>query len=335
MKTATPEQAADPIPPELEAYTAYQRRRGLSPVTIELRESLVLRLAAWLGERPLSSARAEDLRRYVAWRREQIGKVSQASEISYLKSFYSALHKLELIDEDPSLRLHSWRPESSRRPLTLQAVQALLTEANRPVGGAGPKCVALALRDRACLELLFATGMRASEVCASQVVDVDLGDGSILVRRAKGGGARRLPLPKPAVVALRRWVNEGRGKLLGQSADPGALFVSRFGTPLDTASLRVLVIRVGKRCGIKAFPHVFRRTLATELAAAGVSLPSIQKVLGHASLTMTSEYISVRDVQMRDALQAFVAQRPGCSKPLLVPGGVQCRLFREWQVPAA
>ena len=83
------------------------------------------------------------------------------------------------------------------------------------------------------------------------------------------------------------------------------------------------------------FPHLFRRTLATEMAANGVSLPSIQKVLGHASLSMTSDYVAVRTEHMRGALETLVQQRPRSHAEWRVGRGVQRRLFRGPQVPAA
>jgi len=188
--------------PELEAYGDDQRRRGCSPVTIRARARVVTAFARWLG-RPLKAATVADLRAFVASRRPHLAEASQATEISYLKSFYAALLELGWVAADPAEGLKSWRADSPRRPLSLLAVRALLLEASRSPGRTTPVHEALALRDRACLELLFATGVRASEPCAARVVDLDLEDASILVRRAKTGPSRRLPLLAPAVAALR------------------------------------------------------------------------------------------------------------------------------------
>ena len=146
---------------------------------------------------------------------------------------------------------------------------------------------------------------------------------------------KRLPLPQPTVAALRRYVDEGRPVLLGAGEDPGSLFLTRFGGALDRVSLRLLVQRVGERAGVAVFPHLFRRTLATELAYRKVSLPAIQKILGHASLSVTSEYVSVGDEQMRDALEESVGRRP--ERPEALPDRVhlQRRLFGGWQASAA
>ena len=153
------------------------------------------------------------------------------------------------------------------------------------------------------------------------------------MRRAKGGESRRLPLPRPTVEALRRYLLEGRSVLLGAKPDPGLLFLTRRGAPLGQANLRYRVVQIAARCGTKAFPHLFRRTLATELAEAGVALHSIQKVLGHAQISMTSEYVAVGIESMRAALEKFVGKRPAVA--LQVQVDLQSRLFNDWQAPAA
>lgn len=320
--------------PELDAFVEYQQVRNLSPVTIELRSRAIRHFAAWLG-RPLALASVADLRAYVAGRRDEIANSSQASEISYLKAFYSGLVELGLVDTNPADGIHSWKPVSNRQPLSLLCVRALLLEARRVRGTLTPRRKALAQRDRAALELLFATGMRASEVVATQVVDLDLEQGLVLVRRAKAGTSRRLPLPEPAVEALRSYVEEGRAVLLKTRTDPGSLLLGATGRALEQPGLGYMVKRVAKRCDTHAFPHLFRRTIATELARAGVSLPSIQKVLGHSSMSITSEYVTVHVDQMRSALEAVVSDRPACRPGAVKPLELQRRLFTACEVPAA
>jgi site-specific recombinase XerD len=258
------------------------------------------------------------------------------TEINYLQAFYAALLELGLVETNPAAGLKSWRPHSPRRPITLLGVRALLLEAARPQGPS-PERAAIALRNRGGLELLFATGMRASEVCAAQVVDLDLEDGSILVRRAKRGPGRRLPIPGPTIAALRAYLAEGRGILRRERADPGALFLTKHGTPLTCESLLALVKAIAKRAGVRvAFPHLFRRTLATELARVGVSLPVIQKVLGHAHLSTTGDYVEVSLDVMRAALDDLARQIPESQSGPSVPPNLQRSLFPPQRVaPAA
>ncbi len=324
-------------PPELLAYSEHQRLRNLSPVTIGARARVVRLLAAWLEGRSLSSAKLSDLRAFVASRRDQIASASQASEISYLKAFYAGLFELGLIETNPAVGLRSWRAHSTRRPISLLCVRALLLEASRTRGEPSARKLAAAQLDRACLELLFATGMRASEIVATRVVDLDLEEALVLVRRAKGGPSRRLPLPGPTIDALRAYLACGRGVLLGDKGDPGSLFLNRDGGELSQPCLGLLVGRVARRCEVRAHPHVFRRTLATELVRAGVSLPAVQKVLGHAQLTMTADYVDVRLDQMRVGLEAFARARPRSQAGAggsLVSVSVQSRLFARAQLLA-
>jgi integrase/recombinase XerD len=318
------------------AYAEQQKLKGLAPSTIRMRERVLRRFAAWLG-RPLRSARVADLRAFVASRRPGLAKASQVTEINYLQAFYAALHELGLVENNPAEGLKSWRTGSPRRPISLLCVRALLLEASRPQGKPSPQTPqreALALRDRACLELLFATGMRASEVCASRAVDLDLEDASILVRRAKRGPAQRLPLPGPTLEALRRYLAHGRALLRGDESDTGSLFLAREGGSLERGTLYALVKRVAKRAGVAACPHVFRRTLTTELARSGVSLPVIQKVLGHAHLSTTGDYVAVALEDMRVALDELARQLPG-SQTQVSPWNLQCRLFSARQSSAA
>lgn len=328
-------------PPELVAFEEQQVRRGLAPLTISARGRAVRRLAAWLAPRSLSQAGVADLRAFVASRRARLAAASQVTEINYLQAFYRALLELGRIDVDPSLGLRSWRTTSPRRPLGLRAVQALLAEAGReggePAGGNVPAALraALTLRDRACLELLFATGVRASELCAARTLDLDLEPGAFFVRRAKRGASRRLPLPAPSVAALRRYLEEARPALRGEREDPGALFLTRAGRPLTHASLTHLVKRASARADVPAYPHVFRRTLATEFARAGVALPVIQKVLGHAHLSTTGDYVEVSLDDMREALDELDRGLPRCHTADAVFDNLQCRLFAGWEVAAA
>jgi integrase len=150
------------------------------------------------------------------------------------------------------------------------------------------------------------------------------------VRRAKRGVSRRLPLPPSAVEALQRYLDEGRPLLVaGGRDDEGRLLLGVGGRPLGRDGIYERVRRVSARCGARTHPHAFRRTLATELARAGVSLPVIQDVLGHAHLSMTSSYVQVGVPEMRGALDALDRTRPESHR--VRPGrAVQKQLFAGW-----
>lgn len=339
------ETPTDGDPPELVAYVEHQRLRNLAPRTT------LRRLANWL-ERPLSEATPADLRAFLARPPRPIARVTHMGHVSILKAFYAALAELGWVEVSPALGLRCERVHSSRRPLSSERVRELLGEASqvRGVAGRGPTRweFAVAQRDRACLELLFGSGMRASEVAATRVVDLDLEEGSVLVRRAKRGKPRRIPLPEPAVRALRSYVEEGRAALVTgvdraksgcSPRDEGRLFLGARGRPFTRAGVLQLVRRVSGRCGTKTYPHALRRTLATELVRFGASLPAVQELLGHAHLTTTAEYVEVSLPDMREALDAF-DRRPPASHNVSGDGlallhKLQSQLFTEWQFSAA
>jgi site-specific recombinase XerD len=323
--------AADP--PEILAYVDHQRLAGLSPETIERRGGLLRTFADWL-DRPLVSATLADLRAFVASRRERVARSTHFSEVSHLKAFYAALVELGLLDESPAERLRCRSVHAPRPPLSLGRVRELLAESGELYQPATPQREALALRDQAVLELLFATGVRNSELRAIQITDVDLTEGSLFVRRAKRGESRRVPLPQPTIEVVRRYLFEGRAELLSPQGDPGHLILTRRGGPLTRTALRCLVRRVARRCGGHTYPHAFRTTIATELTRAGTPLLAVQKLLGHAHLTTTSYYVRVALDDMREAMEQVDSERPRCHKDRTILGNLQSRLFHDWQMTA-
>ena len=321
-------------PPELAPFVEQQRLRNLAVSTINARVQLVRRLAKWLPK-PLPEATLHDLRRFLASRRSEVAPATHFGNASTLRCFYAALVELGRLEESPAQGLEVRSTTSPRRPLSLDRVEQLLAEASRVQGEPTDAAQAVALRDRAAFELLFATGMRLSEIVAVNVVDVDMEDASILVRRAKRGDSRRIPLPAATVAAVRRYLREGRGVLQRDDADPGALLLNTRGGRLSRASLYQWVRAISLRCGAATYPHAFRRTIATQLARSGVSLPVIQEVLGHAHLSTTASYVGVEVEDMRGPLEALDRARlPGHTEPALLVN-LQRRLFDDWQSPAA
>ncbi|MCA8923027.1 MAG: tyrosine-type recombinase/integrase [Planctomycetes bacterium] len=321
-------------PPELHAFVELQLARNLSPRTIDWRTRFLRKFVGWL-EKPVRDATLPDLRRFLAERSREHAPATYFGHVSILKTLFTALCEEGWIQENPSLRLEVkavWRP---RDPLSMRLVQDMFALARRRVEQSRVRrgvARARAVRDLACLEVLFATGIRNSELRAIRVVDVELEQGSILVRRVKGGVHRRLPLTAGAVSALGTYLSEARPALVGSGADEEGelLFVRRGGAPLRSPDLVRIVSDLGARCGGHAYPHALRRTLATELVRAGVSLPAVQKVLGHSHLQTTSGYTKVDLEDMRaavDALDEVRARRRGEGGRLEPPLCLQRWLF--------
>ena len=157
-----------------------------------------------------------------------------------------------------------------------------------------------ALRDRALLELMYACGLRASEVIGLEVSDVDLDEG-VLRARGKGSKERLVPIGSSAVGALRHYVARGRPALVGDRAEDH-LFVNRRGGGLTRQGLYKIVQRHARTAGLdeKMSPHTLRHSFATHLLAGGCDLRSLQEMLGHADIATTQIYTHLSAERLKD-----------------------------------
>jgi integrase/recombinase XerD len=168
-------------------------------------------------------------------------------------------------------------------------------------GGAAP----LELRDRALLELLYGSGLRASEAISLAATDVSLGLGTVRCF-GKGGRERIVPLGAPGLAAIRVWLEKGRPSL-ARGHSPPLLFLSRRGGPLRRESLFRIVRAAGIAKGVAQpiSPHVLRHSFATHLVEGGADLRSVQEMLGHASLGTTQIYTHVEGKRLREFHRRF------------------------------
>jgi len=159
---------------------------------------------------------------------------------------------------------------------------------------------AVALRDRALLELMYACGLRATEAIELEVSDVDL-DAGLLRARGKGAKERLVPVGRSAVHALRTWLARGRPQLVGERLEP-RLFVNRRGTGLTRQGLYKIVQRHARSAGLdgKMSPHTLRHTFATHLLAGGCDLRALQEMLGHADIATTQIYTHLSAERLKD-----------------------------------
>jgi integrase/recombinase XerD len=181
--------------------------------------------------------------------------------------------------QDLSALIVTPKPERLPRALSEADVMKLLELGPRP----GP----LNARDAALLEVLYGTGLRASELARLQLVDVDLAQRLVLVRQGKGRKDRVVPFGESVAAAIRRYLREVRDER------DGRLFVSVRGRALDHCAVNAIVAQAGKRAGVIASAHRLRHSYATHLLRNGASLPAIQALLGHASLQSTEIYLRV------------------------------------------
>jgi site-specific recombinase XerD len=186
---------------------------------------------------------------------------------------------------------------------------------------------AVALRNRAALELLYGLGLRVSEACEVRVLDLDLPARVALVRRAKRGKPARLPLPEPVVTRLQAYLAHGRQPLLrNRDLTEGRLLANERGRPLTRGHLERLLARTAARAGLAAegvHPHMLRRSVASHMVRRGASLPAVRHFLGHRLLETTQRYVAVDLTDLRaavdtlEAVSAAASSRPaaGSNQP--------------------
>jgi integrase/recombinase XerC len=221
-----------------------------------------------------------------------IAKASIARKLSAIRSFYRYLVREEIISENPIEQVSS--PKLDKRLpsfLTREEMEKLL--------GAPDLSTPLGQRDRALLELLYASGLRVSELASLTPEQIDLNSNEIRVW-GKGSKERMVLMGEPAAAALKSYLKEGRTKLLGKKRSQ-ALFLNRYGQRLPARSVQRLLEGHAKKAGIgkRVHPHMLRHTFATHMLDGGADLRVVQELLGHARLTSTQIYTHVTKGQAR------------------------------------
>jgi integrase/recombinase XerD len=210
-----------------------------------------------------------------------------------LRAFYRHLRREEIVSRDPTAAISAPRRGRKLPQVLNHAEIKRLLEQPR---GASP----IALRDRALLEVMYASGLRASEATGLEVADIDFSR-NFLRTRGKGSKERIVPLGRQAAVAVQAYLRGGRSQLVGQR-DEAKLFVNFRGGSLSRQGLYKIVQRHARSAGLagKMSPHTLRHTFATHLLAGGCDLRSVQEMLGHADIATTQLYTHLSGEQLRD-----------------------------------
>lgn len=276
------------------AFTIWlQDVRRLSPATVRAYEGDLRDLAASVGERALADVTLENLRDWL-WHATQRGdaRSTLARRASAARSFFSWAKDEELVSVDPSLRLIAPKRGRTLPVVASQDGVRALLDARRLLAADGDP---LALRDHAVLELLYASGMRVSELCGLDIDDVDLDRATARVM-GKGSKERVVPFGVPAREAIGAFLTRGRSVLSARSAAPTpALFLGARGARLGARSVYAVVAEsLGPVIGSDTVgPHTLRHSAATHLLDGGADLRAVQEILGHASLGTTQIYTHV------------------------------------------
>ncbi|MFP3124394.1 site-specific tyrosine recombinase XerD [Ectobacillus funiculus] len=223
---------------------------------------------------------------------------TMARHIASVRSFHQFLLRERVLERDPSVHIET--PQGERRlpkVLSVAEVEALLDAPKQ--GGA------FGLRDKAMLELLYATGLRVSELIQLDISDVHLTMGFVRCL-GKGRKERIIPLGNLAIEAVGRYIERGRRELLGKNATD-ALFLNLRGERLSRQGFWKILKGMAKEARIEKelTPHTLRHSFATHLLENGADLRAVQEMLGHADISTTQIYTHVSKARMKDVYKQF------------------------------
>ncbi|TWE23204.1 tyrosine recombinase XerC [Prauserella muralis] len=288
--------------PAHDLVAAYERHlraeRGLSGHTVRAYVGDVVSLLGFLHEgrdqAPSDGAAGLDVGVLRAWLAGQRGEGHSRSTLARraaaARTFTAWAHRTGVLPTDPGARLVA--PKAHRTlPGVLRPEQArsLLTSSGSGAGEGDP----VAVRDHALLELLYAAGVRVSELCGLDVDDIEF-DRRVARVLGKGNKERMVPFGQPAERALRRWIEGGRSALATESSG-AALFLGVRGKRIDPRTVRRVVHQAVESVpgATDMGPHGLRHSAATHLLEGGADLRSVQELLGHATLATTQLYTHV------------------------------------------
>lgn len=308
-------EAPDALVTTHEAYLQSLRVRHYSPLTLQSSLDDFKAFLSWAQERDLT--RASEITRPILeafqqalWRHRKadgqpLSWSTQRRRVSHLKGFFRWLTRQNVLLHNPASELELPRPEK-RLPataLSLAQVEQLM---------AVPDLTdALGVRDRAMLEVFYATGLRRAELCAAHLGDLNRARGTLTVRLGKGKKDRVVPVGARALSWVNRYLEEVRPRLLLDVREP-TLFLSGFGGGFHPQVVSHLVTACLRRIGARGSCHLLRHTCATHMLEGGADIRFIQQQLGHEKLETTAIYT---EVTIRQLLEVHTRCHPSGQLP--------------------
>lgn len=288
----------------LKDYMHYMMvEKGLSQNTIVSYERDLKSYIKYLQKVEQLSTLAEVTRLHIIGFLQGLKDASKSSKtiarhIASIRSFHQFLLRERVLERDPSVHIET--PQGERKlpkVLSVAEVEALLDAPKQ--GGA------FGLRDKAMLELLYATGLRVSELIQLDISDVHLTMGFVRCL-GKGRKERIIPLGNLAIEAVGRYIERGRRELLGKNATD-ALFLNLRGERLSRQGFWKILKGLAKEARIEKelTPHTLRHSFATHLLENGADLRAVQEMLGHADISTTQIYTHVSKARMKDVYKQF------------------------------
>lgn len=268
-----------------------------APATVVAYRSDLDAFVAWTGRSGIDGPDQVDrlvLRRYLAFlATRRYARRTVARKASSLRRYFSWAARTGRSATDPSSGI-SAPSGGGRLPRVLRGDE-LSTLLDDPPAAVDDDPPAVRLRDDAVLELLYGSGLRVAELCGLTPGDVDLDRATVTVW-GKGAKQRQVPLSRPAVEAVRGWLDDGRAAMADERTPPDALLVNRRARRLGPRDVRRII---DHRAGAPTHPHALRHTYATHLLDGGADLRAVQELLGHTDLATTQHYTHVSKERLR------------------------------------
>lgn len=314
----------------LDRFLLSLRAKDASEHTLRSYATSVGAYLDWLSEHGAdwrTPARA-DLRAYLARLVTSGARTSVSQRLAAVRSFHRFAARAGLAAGDPWGSIATPRlPRRLPRVLEVDQIERLLeaidADERRADDGRTRDpalVVALAVRDRALVEVAYAAGLRISELAAARLSSVDLDRGEVRVM-GKGRKERIGLLGRPAITALEAYLDEARPELearrQGRGEDPDAIFLNHDGAPLGVRGLRYRIDRLCRLAGLPegVSPHTLRHSFATHLLDGGADLRVVQELLGHESLATTQVYTHVSAARLRVAYETAHPRARRASEP--------------------
>ena len=273
----------------IKQYLACLNVDGLSKRTIQVYGKELVRFFDLIGK-TYDEIGVYDIRYYLASGKERgLSDATLENRRSYLSSFYSWLYREEMIKKNPCDVIKPIKCANIERfPFSSVELDALRHACKNN-------------KERAVIELLASSGIRVSELCNLDVSDLDFSGMTVRVRRGKGGKDRTTYMTDIAKLHLQRY-------LLGRHDERIEAFLNKNHGRMNAGGIRFILNRIGKRANVQnVHPHRFRRTFATGLAARGMPIQEIQKLLGHSDINTTLTYVNTTNEKIKASYNQYIA----------------------------